>query len=224
MKISLLMLLLLLPFWAKAQLTRQLTNKSAYFLEQFEVRAEAPDVKEGTYQKFTRRTHKLFESGTYLAGQRTGVWTFYSQSGQSDLVYDYSQKTIVLLNRTNVAASVAQFIEADTLRTVVVDREPVYLASSVQIYETLGRNARFPTHLAKAGLTDISFKVLATVSPSGTSFRIMPSHADGQFIRESKQAAVEAFAGVDWVLAIYRQRPVTAVYFLGDVKIHAYTN
>ncbi|WP_375445226.1 hypothetical protein [uncultured Fibrella sp.] len=211
--------LLLLPLLAPAQATKCITQRTALFREEVTVLVAEPTVREGPYQKLLTRKRQLLEEGQYAANRRVGIWTFYDREGQPEVVYDYTQKTLLLVNRKESAPSMAQLWEGDSLRYVVVDRAPVYLASSQQIYGLLAQEVRFPSHLARAGLKQLVVNVLVTVAPSGTSFRILPSHADAELIRSSRQAALRAFEGIDWLLALYQKHPVTATYLLQDITL-----
>ncbi|XWW46053.1 hypothetical protein JYG30_00915 [Fibrella sp. USSR17] len=214
-----LFVLFLLPALAGAQATKMIKKGSPYFREQFEVLADDRSVREGVYKKFSLERNSLLEEGQYAANQRVGVWTFYDGNGNPELEYDYSLKKVNSMNRKHFAESVAQVMVGDSVRQIFLDRGPVYLASSVQVYSTMAREARIPAHLARSGQQMFSFKVLATVSASGAVYRVLPSNPDAEFIKTSKQAARLAFEGVEWVPAVHEQTPITATYLFSDILL-----
>jgi hypothetical protein len=215
--------LFLLPLLVLAQPVKTQKKRSAYFLEEFEVRADNDTIRQGAYRKSLLMVDKLLEEGQYENNRRVGVWTFFDATGRPELIYNYSTQKIVALVRVQKTPSMTQVVEGDSAVNVTLDDGPVYLASSMQVYSVMAKTVRFPPALQRAGHTEISFKALATVSSSGTIYRPICSLSDKAFAQTSREAVSTAFAGVEWVPARYQQQPVTATYLFDDVVLIGYS-
>ena len=217
------LLLLLLPLLTEAQTLKTVKKRSKYLLEQFDVLADNDTMRAGGYKKMFLNTKQVLEEGRYEANQRVGTWTFYDANGQPDLMYDYTTKQVVTLNRPQKLASLAQIQQGDTLANVYLDAAPVYLASTALIYATMGREARFPANLQRSGLTELSFKAVATISPRGTSYRIVASNPDAEFKKSARDAMNLAFRDVEWVPVMYQGKPVTTVFQFEDIVLTGFS-
>lgn len=205
-----------------AQPHKTVKKRSAHLFEQVEVLADNDTVRDGSYQKQSIKSRRLLEEGHYKAGKRVGVWTFYNSSEQPELVYDYDTRQVKSDSRISSASSVAQVQEGDSVVAMVLDNGPVYLASSQQIYGVIGRTVRLPARLVRTGVGEVSFKVMATVSPSGTRYRVIASNQDKEFLQNCRAAVDLAFKDVDWLPARYRNQAVTATYLFEDVILQGY--
>ncbi|MBO0932560.1 hypothetical protein [Fibrella aquatilis] len=214
------LLLLLLPILSDAQTLKTVKKRSKYLLEQFEVLADNDTMRTGSYKKMFIDTKKLLEEGRYEANRRVGIWTFYSQ-GTPELVYDYTARNVIDNKRTQTVASLAQIQQGDTVAQVYLDASPVYLASSEQIYAIMAREVRFPAHLQRQGLRELSFKVIASVSLMGTFYRILASNPDTEFKKSARDAMNMAIKGIDWLPVIYQDKPVAATYLFSEIVVTA---
>lgn len=202
-----------------AQSLKTVKVKGKYLLEQYEVRTDNDTLRDGTYRNYLRDGNVLLEEGRYANNRRTGVWTFYDRNGQPELIYNYSTDQVLTNNRTT--ADTMGIIQQDGKGTVVrLTPPPTYLASSHQIFTILTRESRVPMHLTRTGLTEFSYRIAATVSPSGTHYRIIASHPDKMFRQQAQQWTALAFKNVQWLPGSYAGQPVTALYLLSPVTLH----
>lgn len=216
-------LFLILPFFSEAQTLKMVKKRSKYLLEQFEVLADNDTMRAGSFKKMFIDTKKLLEEGRYEANRRVGPWTFYNHKGEAELVYDYTARQVVTLNRPHKLATLAQVQQGDTLASIYLDAAPIYLASTAQIYAIMGREVRFPAQLQRSGVTGLSFKAVATVSPMGASYRIIASNPDAEFKRSARDAMNMAFRGVDWLPLLYERKPVAAIFQFEDVVLTGFS-
>ena len=195
--------------------------KSRYLVEQYEVLELNDTLRAGSYRKYFREGNLPLEEGQYDNNQRTGVWTFYDEKGKPELVYDYSAKKVLTYNRTMLdSLGVIQLAGKSTV--VRLDPPPVYLASSYQISGILVRESRFPIHLHKAGMSQLSYQIMATVSPAGAHYRVLPSHSDKEFYKNAREWALLAFKDVTWLPGVYEGKEVTAIYTLPAILIQTH--
>ncbi len=219
----LLCLFLTLPLFTEAQTLKTVKKRSKYLLEQFEVLAANDTMRAGTYKKMFIDTKQLLEEGRYEASHRVGPWTFYNQKGEVELVYDYTAKQVITANRPRKLATLAQVQQGDTVASVYLDAAPIYLASTAQIYAIMGQEVRFPARLQRSEPTQLSFKVVATISPAVTSYRIIASNPDSEFKKSARDAMAMAFRGVDWVSVVYEGKPVPTVFQFDDVVLTGFS-
>ncbi|MBO0938680.1 hypothetical protein J2I47_19165 [Fibrella sp. HMF5335] len=215
----LLLLCLLLPLFTEAQTLKTVKKRSKYLLEQFEVLTDNDTMRAGNYKKMLIGNKQLLEEGRYETGRRVGPWTFYNQKGETELVYDYTTRQVVTLNRPQKLASLAQVQQGDTIASVYLDAAPVYLASTAQLYTIMGREVRFPVQLLRSGITELSYKVVATVSPMGTSYRVIASNPADEFKKSARDAMNMAFKGVEWVPVVYQDKPVPTVFLFESIVL-----
>jgi hypothetical protein len=218
-----LLLSVLLPLLTVAQAYKTKKKRSTYLFEEFQVRADNDTVREGTYRKSLLTNKALLEEGQYEANRRVGVWTFYGHTNQPELIYNYNTQQVISLTRTQRGHSVATIREGDSLVNVTLEDGPIYLASSQQVYGIMAQTVRFPPDLQRAGHTELTMKVLATVAPAGTFYRPICSVQDKAFLQTSKEAVTKAFNGVEWIPARYQQQPVTATYLFDEVVLIGYS-
>lgn len=223
MKIFVLLACLLFSSIAFGQPPRKSVKvKTRYLLEQFEVSATNDTLRTGSYRRYFRDGNLLLEEGQYDNNRRTGVWTFYDGKGKPELVYDYSSNKVITNNRTTLDST--GLIQQDDKKMVVrLTPPPAYLASMYQIGGILQRESRFPVHLQRAGVTQLSYRIVATVSPVGVHYQVVPSHDDKEFYQNAKQAALLALKNVTWLPGSYQGREVTAMYTLPPIILQAYS-
>ena len=197
-------------------------TKSRYLVEQYEVLSAGDTVRVGTYRRYFRDDKALLEEGQYADNKRTGVWTFYDGKGKPELVYDYSNNK-VLANNNTTFDSVGVIHQDGEDIGVVLQPPPICLVSSYQIIGILARESRFPIGLQRSGVTQLSYRVAATVSPMGAHYRVIPSVNDNEFSKNAKQAVLMAFDGVRWLPGQYKGQAVTAVYLLPAVMLRAFS-
>lgn len=218
MKIRLTISALLLVSCAFGQSLKTVKSKSRYLLEQYEVRADNDTLRAGKYRKYLRDGNVLLEEGAYADNKRTGVWTFYDNKGAPELIYNYSTGQVVE-NRRFTADSLG-VIQQDGRATVVrLTPPPTLLASTYQVSAILIRESRFPVHLMQAGLRELSYKVAATVSPTGTYYRIIASNPDKKLVQDAQQWVALAFKGAQWLPGSYEGQPTTAMYMLPEIVL-----
>ncbi len=218
MKILLTISALLLVSCAFGQSLKTVKAKSRYLLEQYEVRADNDTLRTGSYRKYLRDGNVLLEEGTYADNKRTGVWTFYDDKGKPELVYDYSASKV--LENHRVTADSLGVVQQDGKATVVrLTPPPILLASTYQISAILVRESRFPVHLMQAGLRELSYKVAATVSPTGTHYRIVASNPDKKFTQDAQKWTALAFKDTQWLPGSYDGQAATAMYLLPEIVL-----
>lgn len=201
---------------------KMVKTKSRYLVEQYEVLTTNDTLRTGSYRKYFREGNLLLEEGQYDNNQRTGVWTFYDEKGRSELVYDYSTHTLRANNRTMFDS--LGVIQVDGKSIVVrLDPPPVFLASSYQISGILMRESRLPIHLHKAGISELSYQIMAIVSPAGAHYRVLPSQPDKDFSKNAREWALLAFENVKWLPGVYEGKEVTAIYTLPAIMIRTHT-
>jgi hypothetical protein len=207
--------------FAVGQSLKTVKVKSKYLLEQYEVRADNDTLRDGTYRKYLRDGNTLLEEGAYANNRRTGAWTFYDRTGQPDLIYNYSTAQVITNNRTTAIADTMGIIQREGKGTTVrLTPPPIYLASTHQISAILMRESRPPIHLQRAGVTELSYQIAATISPVGAHYRVITSHPDKEFRQNAQQWAALAFKDVQWLAGSYEGQPVTAIYLLPAITLH----
>ncbi|MFD2574506.1 hypothetical protein ACFSUS_27975 [Spirosoma soli] len=216
------LLLVLLLFSAAGQPGKIIKVKSHYFIEEYEVQASNDTIRTGIYKKYFRDGNNLLEEGQYNSNKRVGTWTFYNRASKPELVYDYSINKIVMTNRA-IKDSTGIIQQADSTVTVWFETPPVYLASSQQIFGILVRESKFPAHLQRAGLSQLSYQIVATISPVGAHYRVVTSHNDKEFVKNAQQASQLAFKDVQWLPAVYDGKVVTALYRLDPVTLNGFS-
>lgn len=208
---------------AFGQLPRKtVKSKSRYLVEQYEVLASNDTLRTGTYRRYFREGNVLLEEGQYDNNRRTGIWTFYDGKGKPELVYDYSEKRVLTNNRTTLDSMGIVEQEGKSV-AVRLNPPPLYLASSYQVMGVLVRESRLPVHLQRAGVSQLSYQVVVTVSPAGAHYRIIPSHPDKDFFQNARQSALLAFKDVQWLPGSYQGQEVTTIYALPVVSLHGFT-
>jgi hypothetical protein len=195
--------------------------KSRYLIEQYEVLTANDTVRHGTYRRFFREGNVLLEEGQYADNKRTGVWTFFDGKGQPELVYNYSTKEVLSNNRTNLD-SMGVILQDGQMTGVRLTPPPIYLASQYQIGGILVRESRLPAHLQRAGTSELSYQIAATVSPVGVNYRIVTSSKDKDFNKTTRQAALLAFKDIKWVPGQYQGQEVTAVFLLPPIELRGF--
>jgi hypothetical protein len=210
-----------LSFSSFAQVPKVVKTKSRYLVEQYEVLATNDTLKTGRYRKYFRDGNKLLEEGQYDNNRRTGVWTFFNGEGKPELVYDYSSNRVLTNNRSTLD-SMGIIQQADANALVRLMPPPIYLASTYQIGGILMRELRLPIHLQRAGITDLWCRPLITVSPNGAHYRAITSHNDKEFNKNAIQAMSIAFKDVQWLPGSFSGQPVTSIYQLPEIRLHAY--
>lgn len=222
MKIFATILTLVISTFAIGQSLKTVKVKSRYLLEQYEVRADTDTLRDGMYRKYFRDGNVLLEEGTYANNRRTGVWTFYNGKGQPELVYDYSAGKVLVNDRTPLD-SMGLIEQEGKIIAVKLDQPPLYLASSQQLGGIFQREIRFPVHLQRAGMTELSWQIAATVSPAGTHYRNIVSHKDKEFEKNAQQASQLGLKNVEWLPAIHQGQFVTTIYMLPAVMLRGYS-
>ncbi|GAB2566274.1 toxin-antitoxin system YwqK family antitoxin [Spirosoma areae] len=223
MKTSLLLLCLLTSLLAHGQpLRKTVKSKSRYLLEQYEVLTTNDTLRVGSYRRYFRDGNRLLEEGQYDNNQRTGVWTFYDGKGSPELVYDYSAHKVITNNRTTLDSTGIIQQEAKNV-VVLLNPPPLFLASTYQVTGILVREAKLPIHLQKAGVTQLSYLIIATVSPAGVHYKVVSSHTDTVFLANAKQAALLALKDVKWLPGWYQGKEVTTIYTLPAIILHSFS-
>ena len=74
-------------------------------------------------------------------------------------------------------------------------------------------------HLMQAGLRELSYKIAATVSPSGTHYRVIASNSDKKFTQDAKKWTALAFKDTQWVPGSYAGQPTTIMYMLPEIVL-----
>ncbi|WP_147368018.1 hypothetical protein [Fibrisoma montanum] len=218
MKHVLLLTILLLAAPGFAQSLKTVKEKSRYLTEEYSVLADNKAVRSGPYKKYFREGNVLLEEGQYENNQRVGQWKFFA-NGKEELVYDYTTQKVMVNARKNLS-SAGLIQQADSLTAVELEQPPLYLASSQQVEGILVRESRLPFNLMKAGTMEVSFRIAATVSPSGAHYRIIPSVQDKEFTTLSRGAVQLALNEVEWVPAVYQGQSVTCIYTLEPITLH----
>lgn len=132
-------------------------------LEVYEVLAEQPEVKQGTYQKFFRK--KLVETGAYVANrkeglwkmndqkqqlvaegvykddQKTGVWVYYSADGVKVQMYDHDRDSMIYFDveeerKYGYAPSVFPDTSAEQM--------PLFIGGNYYMMTLIGNNLLYP--------------------------------------------------------------------------------
>ena len=219
MKIQLTISALLFVSCAFGQSLKTVKAKSRYLLEQYEVRADNDTLRAGSYRKYLRDGNVLLEAGTYADNHRTGIWTFYDDKGKPELVYDYSASKVLENHRGATVDSLGVIQLAGKATVVRLTPPPTLLASMYQVSAILLRESRFPVHLMQAGLRELSYKVAATVSPTGTSYRVIASNPDKKLAQAAREWVALAFEGVQWLPGSYEGQPTTAMYMLPEIVL-----
>ncbi len=218
MKLCLTISALLLVSCAFGQSLKPVKSKSRYLLEQYEVRADNDTLRVGNYRKYLRDGNVLLEEGAYADNKRTGAWTFYDNKGAPELIYNYSTGQVVENHR--LTADSLGVVQQDGKATVVrLTPPPILLASMYQVSAILLRESRFPVHLMQAGLRELSYKIAATVSPSGTHYRVIASNPDKKFTQDAQKWTALAFEGAQWLPGSYDGQPTTAMYMLPEIVL-----
>lgn len=223
MRISILLICLLFSSLAFSQpLRKTVKSKSRYLLEQYEVLTTNDTLREGSYRRYFRDGTILLEEGQYDNNQRTGVWTFYDGKGQPELIYDYSANKVLTNNRTTLDSM--GIIQQEGKNVVVrLKPAPTCLVSTYQIMSILLRESRLPIHLQRTGVSQLSYQIVATVSPVGVHYRIVPSHNDKEFYQNTQQSALLALKDVKWLPGVYQGKEVTAIYTLPAVILQGFS-
>lgn len=196
--------------------------KSRYLLEQYEVLASNDTLRTGSYRRYFREGDVLLEEGQYENNQRTGIWTFYDGTGKPELVYDYSSKRVLANNRIKIDST--GIIDQEGQRMAVrLIPPPTCLVSLYQVTGILVRESRLPAHLQRAGVSELTYQIVVTVSSAGAHYRVITSHTDNEFSRNARESALLAFKDVQWLPGSYQGREVTSIYALPVVSLHGFS-
>jgi hypothetical protein len=196
--------------------------KSRYLVEQYDVLAANDTVRHGTYRRYFREDNVLLEEGQYADNKRTGVWTFYDIRDRPGLVYDYSTQQVITNNRPFLD-SMGFVLLNDKMTGVQLTPPPIFLASQYQISGILLRQSTIPAQLLYDGVSELSYQLAATVSPVGVSYRVVASHKDTAFNKNTLKAISLAYKEVKWLPGYYQGEEVTAIYLLPTIKIRGFT-
>src|ERR1700749_4411461 len=239
MKITLSLLAIIISMSLFDQ-TKRVTNedKSLGIKEKYDVLKSDKTVKEGAYAAYTifgnqllcegfyknnlkdsiwnyyNFQNRLAEFGKYANGAKVGVWNAFDYKGGLQIQFDYTNKKLLVYNRTKADSANRKYYVihgTDTVKTFL-GRPPIFLDGEARSMRQLVTGIHYPA-LAKENNIQGKVWIRFTIDLNGkaSNFRVTKSLGYG-CDEEALKAVERAYDGGDWLPGLLNGNQVVVDY------------
>ena len=215
--LTLIMLLFfLLP--SEAQKVKTKIEKNSYFKEIYQIDKDSK-LKNGAYVQLNPENRDTLCTGSYIKGERIGLWKFYSKKGALSHSYDYNSKSFRQFINTG-----SDSIQLPVMRNGVfpmenVDREPFYLGYRGEFKDRILLQLDIEKIITLAKNNQGISVLSLIVDPRGQPRAIRAEETHDLEIAKMLMEAIKKVQGT-WLPAVQNGIPVsTKIYLLHDLRL-----
>jgi len=156
---------------------------------------------------------KLYRTGNYLSDKKVGLWQFFDEKGNAELIYNFSTNELVSYilddKRKNKKYNITT---AEGIKLDELDRPPLYLGGNLGMGVFIGLNIKYPIIAAENGVSgkvDIAF----TIDSLGQTSNYRVTKGIGSGCDEEALRVVKMLTE-GWLPGIYKGQAMKMQYFI----------
>jgi TonB family protein len=163
--------------FAQTAFRKKVIHKTLNVLvEEYDTKDSASTFKTGYYARYNTKYGTPSKVGNYADNQRTGVWTFYTDSSKTYFKYNYSTGLILFAKPDTLAKYFLKQAEVDTTFYKDLTQVPMFVGGAVEFKDFITANLRYPS-IAKEN--EITGKVIASFYIGTNGYIEMPKIIKG---------------------------------------------
>ena len=144
--------------FAQTTFRKKVIHKTLNVLvEEYDTKDSASTFKTGYYARYNTKYGTPSKVGSYADNQRSGIWTFYTDSMKTYFKYNYATGLILFAKPDTLAKYFLKQAEVDTTFYKDLTQVPMFVGGAVEFRDFITANLRYPS-IAKESRAHSNFK------------------------------------------------------------------